>query len=226
MVRNRMGNVLWGVFWLALGVLLLGKIFDWWEFTLFFPGWWTLLIIIPSAIGIVKYGFGCGSTICFLLGMMMLLTYHLPEIFTTELVWKLVLPVILIVIGLNVIFRALFQSRKAVVEMNQQFDKPEYASVFTSQGINPVGPFHGCNIDSIMGSARIDLRNAQIDNDIVINATSVFGSADILLPPMVNVKSSSVGLFGGTTNKVRNSSAAKATVYLNTTCLFGGVDIK
>ncbi len=225
MVRNRMGNILWGVFWLGIGVLLLGKIFSWWEFNFFFPGWWTLLIIIPSAIGIVKYGFGCGSTICFIIGLLMLLTYQIPEIITTELVWKLLLPVILIVVGLNIICRSLFFSRKELIDKTLRQQKPEYASVFNAQTISPGGPFYGCHLDSILGSSRLDLRNAQIETDVVINATSVFGSSDILIPPNVNVKTSSVSLFGGTENKVRNSPAAQATVYVNSISLFGGVKL-
>lgn len=221
-----MGNILWGCFWLAIGILLLGKIFSWWEFSIFFPGWWTLLIIIPSAIGIVKHGFGCGSTIFFTLGLLMLLTYQIPEYISTDLVWKLVLPIILIVIGLNIIIRSLFISKKEFVDKSLRIEKPEYAAVFSTQNLYPEGPFYGCSLDSILGSSRMDLRKTQIDQDIVINATSVFGSSEIYLPPTVNVKVSSVGLFGGTENKTRMSPDAVATVYISSTCLFGGVNIR
>lgn len=226
MVRNRIGNILWGFFWLALGVLLFGRIFGWWEFTLFFPGWWTLLIIIPSAIGMIKYGFGCISTICFILGMLMLLTYQLPEFITTDLVWKLIAPIILIVIGVNVIVRSLFVSTKEAIDKSIELPKPEYTAVFNGQYFNQAGPFYGGSVDAVFGSAKLDLRNAQIDRDIVINITNVFGGTEIYLPPKVKLKVSSVGLFGGTETKRKNAADADATIYINSLCMFGGVNLR
>ena len=56
---------------------------------------------------------------------------------------------------------------------------------------------------------------------------SIFSKADILLPDNVNIKINSNSLFGGIDNKKhKNSKDNLYTVYLNGTCIFGGVDVK
>ena len=79
----------------------------------------------------------------------------------------------------------------------------------------------------MFGGIKCDLRNAVFESDTVINACSIFGGMDILLPENVNVKVNSNSLFGGIDNKKhQNSKDNQYTVYLNGTCIFGGVDVK
>lgn len=225
MERRRIGNILWGLFWLALGGLLFGKVFGWWEFNILFPGWWTLLIIVPSIIGIIKYGFGCFSTICFILGMLMLMSYQVPEVMPRSTVWKLITPTVLLVIGANIIIRGIFISTKEAIDRDNPFAKPQFAAVFSGVNSRLVGPFFGCSIDSVFGGTNLDLRETQIERDVVINVTSLFGGTKIYLPPNVKVKVSSIGLFGGTDNKHHGQGEMAATVYISSLCMFGGTDI-
>lgn len=226
MERRRIGNILWGVFWLALGILLLGKAFGIWEIDIFFPGWWTLFIIVPSVIGIVKNGFGWFSTICFVLGMLMLMSYQIPEVIPRSLVWKLILPTILVVLGINVIVRGIFISTKEAIDRENKTRKPQYAAIFSGTGEHFIGPFFGCTADAVFGGMRLDLTGAQIDRDVVIHITSLFGGVSVLLPPNVTAKVSSVGLFGGTENKHRSEGDGTATVYVSSLCMFGGANIR
>ncbi len=87
--------------------------------------------------------------------------------------------------------------------------------------------FTGAELTAVFGGIKCDLRNAIIENDCVINATAIFGGVDIYLPAYVNVKTSSMSLFGGLTNKIPPYSPNnQVTVYVNGTCMFGGVEIK
>ena len=62
---------------------------------------------------------------------------------------------------------------------------------------------------------------------LVINACAVFGGIKILVPSHVDVKVSSTPIFGGVSNTSRkNKSNGKVTVYINATCIFGGVEIR
>ena len=66
-----------------------------------------------------------------------------------------------------------------------------------------------------------------INGDCVINASAVFGGIDIYVPGGMNVKVNSTSIFGGVSGKERrNDPANQHTLYLNATCLFGGVEIK
>ena len=70
------------------------------------------------------------------------------------------------------------------------------------------------------------MREAKIKEDVVINASSVFGGIDIIVPDDVNIKIKSNSIFGGVDNKKKNNEDKKHTIYVNASCLFGGVDIK
>ncbi len=49
MKKGSAGTV-WGMLMIVGGILLAGRILHWFEFELFFAGWWTLFLIIPSAV--------------------------------------------------------------------------------------------------------------------------------------------------------------------------------
>ena len=88
--------------------------------------------------------------------------------------------------------------------------------------------FDGANLTSVFGGIDLDLRNAKINSDTVIDVKCVFGGADILVPDNVKVKISSSSFFGGVDNKKKNKDDQnkKYTLYIKATCVFGGVDIK
>lgn len=47
--KNSSGTT-WGVMLILIGIVIGGKAVGWFDFNLFFSGWWTLFIIIPSAV--------------------------------------------------------------------------------------------------------------------------------------------------------------------------------
>ena len=72
--------------------------------------------------------------------------------------------------------------------MRKENDK-EILAVFSSQKVNTSDEkFEGASISCVFGGVSLDLREAKITSDIVINATSVFGGIDILVSDNVNVK--------------------------------------
>ena len=46
-MKKTLTNFLWGLFFIIIGIGFLGEALNLWNFELFFPGWWTLFIIIP-----------------------------------------------------------------------------------------------------------------------------------------------------------------------------------
>ena len=105
--------------------------------------------------------------------------------------------------------------------------KPEYSAIFASSKFKyPNDIFTGTCINSIFGSVVLDLRDAIINEDVVINASVIFAGADIYVPSNVNIKVSSVPIFGGVSNKVYNQNVSGPTIFINATCMFGGLDIK
>ena len=62
-----------GLILIAIGLLIGGKVFGIIDFSLYFPGWWCLFLIVPCFLGIIRHGFGVFNTAGFLFGVAVLL---------------------------------------------------------------------------------------------------------------------------------------------------------
>ena len=90
---------MWFVLGLILGLNATGLI----DIDLFFAGWWTLFIIVPCFIGLFTDNDKTGDTVGIAVGVILLLCCQ--DILNFDILWKLLLPIILIIIGLSFIFK-------------------------------------------------------------------------------------------------------------------------
>lgn len=197
---------------------------------IFFDGWWTLFIIVPCFIGLFKEREKTGNVIGLAIGVILLLCCQ--DMIDFETVWKLLVPAILIIIGVSLIFKDAFGSKinEEIKKLNESKTKDGgYCATFSGQNIKFDGEkFNGTDLNAIFGGIKCDLRNAIIENDVVINTSSIFGGTEIYIPENVKVKVKSTSIFGGVDEKKQNKieNADAHTIYINATCLFGGVEIK
>ncbi len=226
---KRISRVLWGFVLLIVGLVLALNALGVTKIDVFFDGWWTLLIIIPCFIGVLTDYDKVGNLIGLLIGVFLFLSCQ--GILDFDLIWKLVIPVIIIIIGLKMIIGGLpgNKSSRIIKELNSNGKKlKNIYSAFSSSNINYNGEmFDGAELTALFGGVKLNLVNAVIDKDCVINATAIFGGIDIIIPDNINVKVKSTSIFGGVSQKKhRNSADNTYTIYVNGTCMFGGVDIK
>lgn len=224
---KRINSIIWGVVLLALSAVLILNAFEITNIEIFFDGWWTLFIIVPSIVGLFNSHEKTSNIIGLLIGTFLLLACQ--NILDFEMFWKLIFPVIIAVIGIKMIFGGIGRNRGFTksIEENKENIKTAFAA-FSGQDINFEDEiFKGAELTAVFGGIKLDLRNAVFESDTAINACCIFGGADILLPDNVNIKVNSNSLFGGIDNKKHNNSKDNVhTVYLNSTCIFGGVDVK
>lgn len=231
-MRNKVTNSVLGIIFIGAGIGFLGNAMDWWNFNLFFDGWWTLFIIIPCVVSIINNGFSTGSIIGLGIGVILLLAAQ--DIFRFQNIWKLIVPLILVCIGLSILFNGFINrdfANRISMRLPQQTPQegvPNFTAFFGGNTPNFVNqPFIGCNTSAIFGGIELDLRNAIISEDCVITATALFGGMDLIFPYNVNVKVNCTPIFGGVENKaVPSADPLAPTVYINATCIFGGIDIK
>ena len=225
---NNIKNILWGIILVIIGVIIGLNTIGITDIDIFFDGWWTLVIIVPCFIGLFTNKDKTGNIIGLLVGVIPLL--GMQNIIDFNLIWKLLLPSIIVIIGLSLIFKNTFNSKinNEIKKLNNKNTKNnEYCATFSGQRIDfPNEEFKGATLNSVFGSITCDLREAKIKEDVVINASSVFGGIDIIVPDDVNIKIKSNSIFGGVNNKKKNNEDKKYTIYVNASCLFGGVDIK
>lgn len=217
-MNEKTESVIWGLILLAVGVIFLGNSLDVWHLDIFFKGWWTLFIIIPSFIGLFRRGTIISSTLGLTFGC--LLFCAAQDIIEWSMVGKTFFPIILIVIGLSIIFKR--QNKKVRIDKGDN----EYVAVFSSTTEKVTKEFNGGECVGIFGGVELDLSECKIDKDVVIECVTVFGGIDIRVPKNVNVKTSGVPIFGGIENKLTSEEEKKPTVYINYVCVFAGIDIK
>lgn len=224
---NKISNLLWGLIFILVGVIFGLNALNITDINVFFDGWWTLFIIVPCFIGLFKDEDKSGHLIGLIIGLCLLL--GCIDIVEFALIWKLMVPAVLVMIGLSFIFKDDLNSkvRKKIKKLNKTETK-EYCSCFSGQTIDFNNEeFMGCSVSAIFGGVKCDLRNAIIKDDVVINATSIFGGITIYVPVGVNVKISSTSIFGGVSDERKNKTKdSEHTIYVNTTSMFGGVEIK
>lgn len=219
-MRDKLANVLWGLVFIAIGLLVGGKVLGFWEFSVFFPGWWTLLIIIPCLVSMIKKGPGPVSTLFLLWGVLLLLERN--GVIEDDLLGKILVPTIFLVIGVFILVGSFFSGTKRHYKGDKSF-----SATFAGNVIMPeeTEPFQGCEADAVFGGLDLDLRNATIEDGAVIEASAIFGGIDIKVPAGVSVKVKRTELFGGAKSHVSNHSG-QPVLYVNALCMFGGVDIK
>ena len=93
-MKNRISNIVWGLLLILVGVGYAGNTLGFWEFTLFFRGWWTLFIIIPCLISFIRRGANGGNVAGLLIGAAFLLSAW--DVIDLSLLRRLLIPLILI----------------------------------------------------------------------------------------------------------------------------------
>ena len=106
---RKIGNTLWGIVLVIIGVILTLNALEITNINIFFEGWWTLLIIIPSAIELIARENKFWSAVWLVIGILLLLSCR--DILDFNLIWKLTIPVLIILLGINLIFKDKFDKK-------------------------------------------------------------------------------------------------------------------
>jgi len=222
---NKISNLLWGTLLIVIGVIIGLNALEITNINLLFDGWWCFLIIIPCFIDLFKEKEKTGNIIGIVIGLFLFLACQ--DLINFDVIWKLLIPFILIMIGLSFIFKDVF-SKNIKNEMKKiSKSKDEYISTFSAQKINIDEEFKGCELNAVFGSTECDLKNAIINKDVVIEANAIFGSVTIYVPENINVKITSTPIFGTVSDERKEKvKTADRTIYIKASALFGGVVIK
>lgn len=226
---KKLNGILWGIALIAIGAILALNAFDIIAFDIFFKGWWTLFIIVPCLIALITERDKIGSIIGLCVGVLLLLSCR--GILSFAIFWKLIIPIIIVLIGIKIIINSLVPNKTAEFFKEMRVNGGELKSgtaTFSDLNMDFSGEnFESAAMSATFGAVKCDLRNAIIEKDCFINASAVFGGIDISVPPELNVKVRSNSIFGGVSDKTgRKIQEGKPTLYINATCVFGGIEIK
>ena len=181
--------------------------------------WWPLLPLAGGLVSVLGGNWKGGLIVTALFSAFLLHNLGYLNIDFSAL-W----PVALIVIG-----AAIFLGRRPFggVRAAHASENLNVASIFSGSNQSAAGEgFRGGNVSATFGSAEIDLRSAEVaEGAATVNASALFGSINLRVPPdwAVDIRSSVV--FGSIESKRPEPPEPKARLIVTGSCWFGGIQI-
>lgn len=89
--------------------------------------------------------------------------------------------------------------------------------------------FNGAVLSAVLGGIELDLRNAIVRENVVIDVKAVLGGVDIFVPSYARVVIDSTPILGGVDDRTiqpMNADASTPTIFINATCVLAGIDVK
>lgn len=241
-----------GLLFIVVGFLYACSALDFIDFSIFFPGWWTLFIIVPCLYALTRKNedktgpaIGLIIGICFLINAQDI-DFHIDF-------FPMALAVLCILIGWKLIFPGKKKEQKHVeVNYNSETGEKEvvindvkFDNTYTKNSNGYVNAsailggkdirvdnecFTGADICVVMGAIDLNLRNAIISEDVYINVSAVMGGIDIYVPANVRVVTDGCStIMGGidvNTTYANFQSADTPRVIITGSCVMGGIDIQ
>lgn len=227
-MRSKISAVAFGFALVVLGIVLSGNAFGWWSADLFFRGWWTLFLIVPAVATIIGQGPNVGNLI--LLGVGVLLLADAQQALGDISVWSIIGPLVIITVGVTVLWKGLVGPKLPTDAEGRPLDPGNRVSAIFSGSTAVYNglPFTGAVTLAMFGGVELDLRGAIMAEDVLIDATTLFGGTEIIVSPGTKVELTSIGIFGGSDSNALppQPGVSGPVVHVRSTAIFGGLDVK
>lgn len=226
-VKSKVFAAIVGLLFLAgAGVLAANMIFGL-EINVFFDGWWTLFIIIPSFLGLFTRGTRIASVGGLLIGAGLLARaqgYISPEVSF----WQMLVVSLLVVVGLSIIAGIFGIKTHGKIKVKGSTEGSDIDAVFGEKNIDYSGTvFTGAEVNGVFGTVTLDLREAIIEKDCKIEVSSVFGEVVILTNPSCRfVTNGGAQVFGVVEDTSNTNGESPVVVTVDATSVFGSVKIQ
>lgn len=225
---KNISKITWGFILIVLGTVIAMNSLGYTNIDIFFDGWWTMFIIIPSITGLLYGKNKKDSFIGLCIGVAFLLAAQ--GFISFGLILKLLIPFIIICIGSSILFDGLFDPK--VTEKIKKTDftnAEEIAAVFADERRTIDYEINDLVVDAVFGHITLDLVKAKVKKDTTIKISAIFGAVDLYVPDDVEVKVKANRIFGGVDKTVKETTkktASTKTIYIDAVALFGGISIK
>lgn len=226
--------VVLGAILVACGVLAVLSAMGIGDISVSFDGWWTLFIIVPGVYGIITSKEKILDLAFTALGVYLLLAAR--GIIEYKMLWELLAPTVVILLGLKLIVKAFKKDTKIPLENNQNTYnqnnvkyKDEGVAFFSGKNFDGFGKEIGnTKIGAVFGGVKCSLIGGHFTDNSCLNVMCIFGGADIIVPEDVDVVINTFCLFGGVSDKrnINNNVVKNGRLTVNGFCMFGGADIK
>ena len=218
---------------LGLGIIIIGVLFLLGNMDIIDPHeylrLWPAILIVVGIAYLIQCQHGSGRVwgiILTFVGTAMLLDRLYFIHFSLWDYW----PLILIFIGMMMIVKSLFSRRGITPPFAESSDANNYIKAIAVLGgfkrINNSKNFKGGEFTAIMGGLEIDLRDASIEGDAVIDIFALMGGVEMRVPEDWLVIIEGFPFMGGFEDKTRPPKESAKHLIIKGTAVMGGVEIK
>ena len=193
---------------------------------------WPVLFVLLGIWRIIR----SRSTSSWVVGFLFIFFGGIMTLHRLDLVyfsWHRWWPLILIMVGIAVLTRTWTGFRQSSIlggSVNNGYNDQTVNVVAFMGGskINNISQnFQGGDISAIMGGVELDLRQAAITGDVVIDILCFWGGIDMKIPREWNVIIKAAPILGGATDKtVHPDDPAAPRLIIRGYAIMGGADIK
>lgn len=147
-------------------------------------------------------------------------------------VGQFVLPTILVGIGIHLLLK---NRNKTSIEQQQKYSGGNYEdfvnvdSIFSgADRIVQTPNFKGGSLSSVFGGIKLDCKQANLEEDAILNMTVVCGGVELIVPANWIVVNDASVILGGVEDKRRlvNLTGYEKRLILQGTIVCGGIEIK
>lgn len=224
---NNLSSKLAGLLLIVIGIGYLGDQLDIWSFSIFFRGWWALLLAIWGIFNIVENKPNIFNVIITVLGAYWFMSAN--HLIHFVLTYKVVVAGLLIYIGCKVLFSNMFSSKSNQNEqresnhstMNHDTHLVINSSFSTRRYVHD-SKLYSCRLNNSFGSLFVDLSNADLSELYEIKIENVLGSLELLLPNDVKIISKEDNILSSC---YVDQSAGQKEVYIKENCVLGTMKI-
>ena len=225
-MKKGITTALIGLIIVAIGVIVIGNAFTWWDIDLFFDGWWALVAMIGFLIAIINDGPHFYNIIGFLIFGFLLAHYQLPG-FKEVKIWLIIVGVTVLLIGGKIVLGVIMpkkytpkNSATVVSDSGSDYESCTFSSFKKSYAGRT---FSGGKFSCAFGDYIIDLCGATIAEGAVLKADCSFGSIKIFVDSGTRVVLKKGTCFGSVDFQGTESDSADLTIEADSS--FGSIKI-
>lgn len=216
--------------WVAIAIIIIGAIFLLQSLNIMHLGhfvgeWWPVILVVVGFMKMQTEDRRNGM-ILFIVGLVLLsATLDFINWGSIFRLW----PLAILYVGVSMLLRSQGKSGISFSSHSTTEDDFVKASAIFSGVEKSVQTeeFKGATIMALFGGVELDLTEAKaIESGCVINATALFGGAEIRVPENWNVIINGTPIFGGIEDKTKGAGPEAINVTLNSMVAFGGLEVR
>lgn len=189
---------------------------------IFFNGWWTLFILIPSLGSLLFYSNKLTSLYTVTIGVLILLSCY--DILSIKKCFTILLCLGIILIGINIVKSTILIPKKKDSNTNYV---PLYYAILGATEERVSVPFDGASVKACFGHIILDLSDSKVSDNSTMKILSIFGTTELIVPSNVEVITKNINILGGTENLTEsNKSKNKKKLYIESLSILGSTKIK